>query len=59
MPGKNQTGPVGAGAMTGRKRGRCVEQENATPAGRGLGRGTGCRQGRGQGGGRGGNRGQR
>ena len=59
MPGQDQTGPTGAGPMTGRKRGRCAEEENTTPAGRGFGRGEGCRQGRGQGGGRGRNRGQR
>lgn len=59
MPGQDQTGPAGAGPMTGRKRGNCETQETTTPAGRGFGRGAGCRQGRGQGPGRGRNRGQR
>lgn len=58
MPGLNQTGPMGQGAMTGRKMGKCTNfgarnqsatAENATentPAnGRGMGRGLGRGQG--------------
>ena len=40
MPGRNQTGPSGAGAMTGRRMGVC-SGVNATGAGVGMGRGMG------------------
>jgi hypothetical protein len=45
MPGLDKTGPLGQGSQTGRKMGRC-NQENETnvdemPRGRGLGRGLG------------------
>jgi hypothetical protein len=60
MPGFNQKGPDGAGAMTGRQRGMCRRTENPSFAagndnrigsGRGLGmrRGLGLGQGRGLG----------
>ena len=58
MPGLNQTGPMGQGAMTGRKMGKCTNfgarnqsanAENATENtpvnGRGMGRGLGRGQG--------------
>jgi hypothetical protein len=38
MPGRDQTGPNGAGAMTGRRMGTC-STVNATGAGVGIGRG--------------------
>ncbi len=55
MPGLDKTGPNGAGPMTGRRMGTCVENANAGQPnvpqagfGRGLGRGGGGR-GRGRG----------
>ena len=71
MPGFNQNGPMGQGAMTGRKMGKCThfganqqqkttdEQQTAETVkmtGRGMRRGCGCKQ-RGQGLGRGNRRG--
>ncbi len=58
MPGFNQKGPDGAGAMTGRQRGMCRRTENTTFAGGndnrvGSGRGLGMRRGFGLGQGRG------
>jgi hypothetical protein len=58
MPGFNQKGPDGAGAMTGRQRGMCRRTENPAFAGgndnrMGSGRGTGMRRGLGLGQGRG------
>ena len=55
MPGLNQKGPDGAGAMTGRQRGICRRAENQTFGGEGsgLGRGLGMRRGLGQGRGQG------
>ena len=41
MPGRDQTGPNGTGAMTGRRMGVC-SGVNAQFAGRGSGRGIGC-----------------
>ncbi len=54
MPGLNQTGPMGQGAMTGRKMGKCTNfgaknqdsnpdniQENTAANCRGIGRGLG------------------
>lgn len=53
MPGRNGTGPMGEGAMTGRRMGRCANRgvkptvdqpEDLTPRfgmGRGLGKGMG------------------
>jgi hypothetical protein len=51
MPGFNQKGPEGAGAMTGRQRGMCRRTENQSFAGdgSGRGRGLGMRRGLGQG----------
>lgn len=58
MPGFNQKGPDGAGAMTGRQRGMCRRTENPSFADVndnrvGLGRGLGMRRGLGLGQGRG------
>jgi hypothetical protein len=58
MPGFNQKGPDGAGAMTGRQRGMCRRTENPSFAGGndnrvGSGRGLGMRHGLGLGQGRG------
>lgn len=63
MPSLNQTGPMGQGAMTGRKMGKCTNfgarnqsavaengTENMPVNGRGMGRGLGRGLGRGQGG---------
>ncbi len=54
MPGLNQSGPMGQGAMTGRKMGKCTNfaaknqsanaengSDNTAVAGRGMGRGLG------------------
>lgn len=41
MPGFNQTGPEGMGAMTGRQRGMCRRTDNQTLRGDGSGRGRG------------------
>ncbi|MCP4343876.1 MAG: DUF5320 domain-containing protein [Desulfobulbaceae bacterium] len=60
MPGFNQKGPDGAGAMTGRQAGMCRRTEDQSlgcnrgdgtgdGAGRGGGRGMGSRRGQGQG----------
>lgn len=51
MPGFNQKGPDGAGAMTGRQRGMCRRTENQSFGrdGSGRGRGMGMRRGSGQG----------
>ncbi len=51
MPGLNQKGPDGAGAMTGRQRGMCRRTENQPLGGdgSGRGRGLGMRRGLGQG----------
>lgn len=55
MPGRNQTGPMGMGPMTGRGAGMCAGNTGQgftnAPAGRGFGMGFGS--GRGLGGGRG------
>ena len=48
MPGLDQTGPRGAGAMSGRRRGYCVDGTNGYTGrqrGRGGGRGLGCGRG--------------
>lgn len=47
MPERNGTGPAGAGPMTGRAAGVCVENGWACPAGPGVGWGCGRRMGRG------------
>jgi hypothetical protein len=47
MPGRDQTGPRGAGPMTGRARGPC--NTNATPGIGGRGAGRGARGGMGRG----------
>ncbi|MGB3209763.1 MAG: DUF5320 domain-containing protein [Desulforhopalus sp.] len=51
MPGFNQKGPDGAGAMTGRQRGLCrrTEDQPFGGDGSGRGRGLGMRRGLGQG----------
>ncbi len=51
MPGLNQKGPDGVGAMTGRQRGMCRRTENQSLEGdlSGQGRGLGMRHGMGQG----------
>lgn len=51
MPGFNQTGPTGAGAMTGRQRGMCRKNEDQSLVGNGRGqeRGMGMCRGLGQG----------
>jgi hypothetical protein len=51
MPGFNQKGPDGAGAMTGWQRGMCRRTENQSFGGdgSGRGRGLGARRGLGQG----------
>lgn len=49
MPGRNGTGPVGAGPMTGRGFGVCAGGAPGYGAGRGLGLGLGWRGGRGYG----------
>ncbi len=47
MPGFDKTGPDGAGPMTGRRLGKCrdndknIDEQSNMPAGRGLGRGRG------------------
>jgi Family of unknown function (DUF5320) len=56
MPGRNQTGPNGAGAMTGRKMGAC-SGVNGQGAGLGMGRGFGAGRGMGRGFGAGAGRG--
>ncbi len=48
MPGRNQTGPNGAGAMTGRRMGLC-SVGNRQGAGLGMGRGLGAGRGMGRG----------
>lgn len=58
MPGRNRTGPLGQGAMSGRGLGDCrgTAAQNEAPAfgrGRGMGAGGGMGRGRGQGLGRG------
>jgi hypothetical protein len=58
MPGKDATGPLGAGPMTGRGAGRCAkvnlpENSNAIPGQGPCGRGRGRRGGAGRGRGRG------
>lgn len=53
MPGKNGTGPVGAGPMTGRAMGFCVGTEVSGYANAVGGRGCGMGRGRGMGQGRG------
>lgn len=58
MPGFNQSGPMGQGAMTGRRMGKCTnfgasksgsevlpEQENQKMCGQGRGQGQGMRRG--------------
>ena len=47
MPGKDGTGPMGAGAMTGRGRGGCA---SASANGQTLGAGAGCQRRAGRGG---------
>jgi len=48
MPGRDGTGPIGRGAMTGRGLGRCNVTSDAVPVrGLGLGLGRGRRFGRG------------
>lgn len=64
MPGFNQKGPEGAGAMTGRQSGMCRRTENQsfvsdTGNGSGRGRGMGTRCGLGQGQGQGSGQGRR
>ncbi|QNK39949.1 DUF5320 domain-containing protein [Caproicibacter fermentans] len=50
MPGRNGTGPMGAGAMTGRSLGPCAGTGSlAKGAGLGLGLGMACRRGFGRG----------
>ena len=55
MPGRDKTGPVGAGKMTGRGRGLCApkgadkEEVPFRGMGRGIGRGLGRGMGRGMG----------
>jgi len=54
MPGRDGTGPLGAGAMTGRGMGFCASPEQANyRTGRRLGFGIACRRGYGRGYGRG------
>ena len=56
MPGLNGTGPQGDGPLTGGKRGKCKQGDNAASpnTGQGQGQGRGLRAGQGtQGGGRG------
>ena len=48
MPGRNRTGPMGQGPMTGRAMGSCAD--DAAPGIGGFGRGMGCGMGRGRGG---------
>ena len=50
MPGKDQTGPSGAGPMTGRATGRCNTNaiDEIGGRGRGMGRGAGRGMGRGR-----------
>lgn len=49
MPGLDRTGPMGQGSQTGRKEGKCNNEnqtiEEELPRGRGLGRGFRNRQG--------------
>lgn len=46
MPGRNGTGPMGAGAITGRGLEPCAGTKNLSKgAGLGLGRGMACRRG--------------
>lgn len=48
MPGRDGTGPMGDGAMTGRRLGACVGRNGAGLGARmGRGLGLGCRRGRG------------
>lgn len=50
MPGRNGTGPMGTGMMTGRGFGFCARAEGfAKDAGLGLGLGMACRRGFGRG----------
>jgi len=56
MPRRDGTGPMGAGAMTGRGLGICISPDTAglgAGRGMGLGRGFACRRGFGRGFGRG------
>ena len=55
MPGRDQTGPMGAGSFTGRGMGVCVgvEESGETVVAPGRGRRANLRQGRGQGCGKG------
>lgn len=54
MPGLDKSGPIGKGARTGRKMGKCNSknetQAEELPRGRGLGRGMGRRMRHGNGG---------
>ena len=52
MPGRDGTGPIGYGAMTGRGMGVCAEAPGLR-SGAGFGMGVGCRRGSGRGFGRG------
>lgn len=49
MPGRDQTGPRGAGSMTGRATGRCNTNTPDEIGGRGRGAGRGMRCGMGRG----------
>ena len=49
MPGRDGTGPIGAGTMTGRGVGLCTGGVTGYGAGRGLGLGLGWRRGCGRG----------
>ena len=62
MPGLDKSGPNGQGAMTGRKMGTCVGNDNAGQQNvpqAGFGSGLGLGRGLGRGGGRGRGRGRR
>ena len=48
MPGRDQTGPSGAGPMTGRAMGLCNTNAPNEMGGRGAGRGMRCGMGRGR-----------
>ncbi|MFA5384011.1 MAG: DUF5320 domain-containing protein [Eubacteriales bacterium] len=52
MPGRDGTGPLGRGSMTGRGLGFCKANAARYGAGFGLGLGLGCRRGFGRGSGR-------
>jgi len=49
MPGKDKSGPQGAGPMTGRRMGYCADNENQSGGFFGRGRRFGSRQGYGRG----------